>query len=400
MFYIDLVHLLYAAILIAIGLFVLMIRRKANGGKSLYKIILILIGIILSGYFSTSGKILNPYFIKDISVLLLIILMFELSMRMTPENIGLKREEIMLFAWIVLVNSVIVTSVLTIYMGFSPIHSLVFSILLSSIEYFMIDSLKREGDLANPLLLLFGFSILFFYELHDSLIFNVSNFIQYILIGLGMGVAIGIVIFKSMRYQLIKPFHEIGLLAASILTYICTVNLGGSGLFSVMILGVFFGNSYIKKKGHMNSFSPFIFKSLEAMIYLMVGFSMRFFLSYKSLVYGAIIIVLYYLLRFAVIHANFLNYSLRNKLFLSLAPKGMTYAAAMLVLAAYDSFSGELLTMMLMMLIFSLAVGIVVEYIEGQKEGRLERFYKAWKSIKYGRNRKMAIGRRTDKTRR
>ena len=74
---------------------------------------------------------------------------------------------------------------------------------------------------------------------------------------------IGIVVFKSLKNQYVTPINELGMVAMAVVTYILTEQLSGSGLFAVMVLGTFFGNSYVRKTTSMYHFYPFIFKTLE-----------------------------------------------------------------------------------------------------------------------------------------
>jgi cell volume regulation protein A len=256
---------------------------------------------------------------------------------------------------------------------------------MSSIEYFMVDELKEEGDMANPLLILFAFSILFFYHMEDRLFDNAVTFIQYLLIGLGTGVAAGIIVFKSMRHEIIGWFHEIGLVAVALALYIITEYVGGSGLFAILILGVFFGNSFIRKRGQMVSFSPFIFKTIEVLAFLLVGFVAMIRLNHNILLSSLMIFVACLIIRFVAQSIAYKHYSIQNKLLLTFAPKGMVFAISILVLGSTGSFPDTLISVMLLILVFSLIFSIFFEYYEEKKISRLDRVYRMLKSLRFGR---------------
>jgi len=262
---------------------------------------------------------------------------------------------------------------------------MIFAIIISSIEYFTFDELKEEGDLANPLLILFAFSLLFFYNLDTIMIESITSFVQYILIGLGTGVAAGIIVFKSMKNQDIKWFHEVGLLAVAIVLYVLTSYLGGSGLFAILILGVFFGNSFVRKRSDMKSFSPFIFKSLEILLFLLIGFVVIMRINADLVLKSLMIFIAYLIIRFVIINILYKHFSMQNKIFLTFAPKGMAFAAVIIVLGSYGTVSDILISVMLLILIFSLIISSFLEYYENKKINRLEKIYNVLKRLRFGR---------------
>jgi cell volume regulation protein A len=380
-------ELTYLAILLIIGCIILFLRRKAKGSKSLYKLVLVLSGILIATFTLNSQTLtlFDNNFLKDISIFLLIVLMFELSIRLNPENITFRKKNIMLFFTLIIMNFLVLGILTSYLLNIDIIYSVVFAIIMSSIEYFMVDELKEEGDMANPLLILFAFSILFFYHMEDRLFDNAVTFIQYLLIGLGTGVAAGIIVFKSMRHEIIGWFHEIGLVAVALALYIITEYVGGSGLFAILILGVFFGNSFIRKRGQMVSFSPFIFKTIEVLAFLLVGFVAMIRLNHNILLSSLMIFVACLIIRFVAQSIAYKHYSIQNKLLLTFAPKGMVFAISILVLGSTGSFPDTLISVMLLILVFSLIFSIFFEYYEEKKISRLDRVYRMLKSLRFGR---------------
>jgi cell volume regulation protein A len=251
----------------------------------------------------------------------------------------------------------------------------------------MVDELKEEGDFSNPFIILFAFSILIFFSMEDRLFENLIAFLQYMLIGIGMGIAAGIIVFKSMKYRNIEWFHEIGLIAVAIILYVIAERIGGSGLFAIMVLGVFFGNSFVKKKAQIKSFSPFILKSLEILIYLMIGFVAILTLNIDILVKSLLILVIYLIIRFITISIAYKHYSIQNKLLLTFAPKGMVFGSTILVLGSYGTVPDVLISVMLLILVFSLIISTFYEYYENKKINRLERLYLLIKNLRFGRKR-------------
>jgi len=380
----------YVAVLILVGIIILFLRRKAECTRTGYKLVLVLLGILLGS--SVKGNSLLSFdqgFLKSFSMFLLIVLLFELSVRLNPENIRLTFENVSMFFGILILNIIVLGIVTTLLLDISFVHGIVFAILLSSVEYFLVDKLKSEGDLANPLILFFTFSIVIFYGLDGSMSDNIVYFLKYIIIGLGMGVLVSIIVFRILRNKYASPANELGLIAVAVATYIFTEQLAGSGLFAVLLLGTFFGNSYVRKTSNMHSFSPFIFKTLELLIFLMIGFVAVLTLR-NGLWWNALLLFLIYIfLRLIIIYIYFRHYSINNKLLLAFAPKGMILGVSILVLGLYNSVSSILISVMLFVLIYSLAAGVVVEYVEQQKSLRIDRSFKILMSRRFGRKRNL-----------
>ncbi|MGV8171948.1 MAG: cation:proton antiporter [Candidatus Woesearchaeota archaeon] len=383
-----LAQFVYVAVLILVGIIILFLRRKAGCTRTGYKLVLVLLGILLGSSVTENSLLSFDHgFLKSFSMFLLIVLLFELSVRLNPENIRLTFESVSMFFGILTLNIILLGIVTTLLLDISFVYGVVFAILLSSVEYFLVDKLKSEGDLANPLILFFTFSIVLFYGLEGSMSNNIVYFLKYILIGLGMGVLVSIIVFRILRNKYTSPANELGLIAVAVATYIFTEQLAGSGLFAVLLLGTFFGNSYVRKTSNMHSFSPFIFKTLELLIFLMIGFvavlTLRNGLWWKAL----LLFLIYIFLRLIIIYIYFRHYSINNKLLLAFAPKGMILGVSILVLGLYNSVSSILISVMLFVLIYSLAAGVVVEYVEQQKSLRIDRSIKILMSRRFGRKR-------------
>ncbi|MGV8151111.1 MAG: cation:proton antiporter [Candidatus Woesearchaeota archaeon] len=378
---VDIAQLGYLAIILIFGFLVLYLRRKAQGSKSLYRLVLILAGVVLYLFF---GEKIDMFITRNLASVLLITLAFELSMRMHTENIKGKRSAKM-FLLLLLMNMLIGSILSAILLNVNILHAIVFSIIITSIEYFLVDELREEGDVANPLILLFSFSLMYFAGLKTGTYVSTASLVQYVLIGVGMGVFAAIILLKLLKSNKITWFYELTLLCSAYIIYMLTEYLGGFGLLSVMIIGGLFANSYIRKKSEMNTFSPFIFKTLEILIFVLIGFIITLSIDVTLLWKSLILFFVYAMIRFLVISMFHRRYSIQNKLLLTLAPKGMVFAVAMLVLVSQNMILQDLAISMLYILIYSLIFSWIMEAIEERKIQRIERVYNVLKHIRYGR---------------
>jgi len=383
----TLLQFIYLATIIIIGSVILYLRRKAEGNKSFYKVILVITGILVAIY-TLQGKSLMHFdapFLGNVAVLLLVVLMFELSTRLNPENIRFTKKGLVLIGSLFLSNIILFTLLAAYLLRIELSHAMVYALIISTIEYFIIDELRAEGDLANPLLVLFSFLLFAFYEFSKSVFFDAVYFFQYLLIGLGMGVLVGILVFKTLKHRKITWFHELALIAAALVLFLSTEYINGSGLFAVMIMGMFFGNSFVRKRALFKSFSPFIFKSLEMLIFLLIGFAISLALSWDLLWKSAVLFAFSIALRFIIIMLIHRHYSLKNKIYLSIAPKGMIFGIMIIILSLFLSNSSTLANSMLIVLLLSLVVSTIAEHFEHKEILRLDRLFEVLKNIRFGR---------------
>lgn len=380
------INIFYLLIIVFSGFVILYLRRKAEGSKSLYKLLLIFYGIIISKIVFIK---MNLFFISQLSFILFIILLFELSMRLTNENIN-KKSTTIFFSMLIL-NLFIVGFLSFLLITESIVHILIFAILLCAVEYFMIDELKKEGDISSPLIIFIVFAALYYNELNNFTgLEKIYSILQYLLIGLGMGIIFSIITFKVLKPKKIDWMQEIMLALTAYLAYIITELANGSGILAVIIFGVFFGNSNIRKKSEIKTLSPFLFKSTEVLIFILLGIISSQYIDHvlynKEIIYTALfILTAYYIIRFLIISIFYKKYSIHNKLLITLAPKGIMYATVIIVLS--KKLSNSITASMILILIISLVITWITEIFENKRIKKMDLFFEAVKNIRYGKKR-------------
>ncbi|MFA5797564.1 MAG: cation:proton antiporter [Candidatus Woesearchaeota archaeon] len=385
------VQFIYLACVLIFGGLILFLRRKAEGNKSFYKFILILGGMLLAALTFRGAKLFqfDYFFLGNLSVFLLVVLVFELSTRVNGENVSFTKKSIGTIFALLFVNLIIFTSAALYLLKIPLLHALVYAIIISAIEYFMVAELRNEGDSANPFILLIAFLIFGLYDISSTVFLQTLGFFQYLLIGSGMGIAFGILVFKSLKYKKMTWFHEVGLLAAALMVFLFTEYVNGSGLFAVMVMGIFFGNSHVRRKIQLTSFSPFIFKSLEMLIFLFIGFTVSLVFTWHIFWVSLTLFALYLILRFMVIVIINPSYSLKNHVYLTIAPKGMVFAVMILVLSIYLANSATLVMSMTLVLLYSLILSTIFEHLEHKKIKELDKLFAVLERIRFGRKRNL-----------
>ena len=105
--------------------------------------------------------------------------------------------------------------------------------------------------------------------------------LQHVLVGVGIGVIFGIVIFDRMRHRKANLLVHLALLCTAILAYIVAEELGGNGIIAVAAFGVFFMNTSISETAELHHLSTKLQVLLEG---LALALALLFLYQYYTLV--------------------------------------------------------------------------------------------------------------------
>jgi cell volume regulation protein A len=235
------------------------------------------------------------------------------------------------------------------------------------------EMLKIESIINTPLTVLLPFLILDFMQ-------NIQAVPEYpeviklfslqIVAGMGAGILVGIIVFKTMSKKYSEMLSPIAVITAALLTYILADYLGGNGVLAVTTLGLFFGNIYIKEKATLHEFSGMFANSLEILVFILIGLIISVPLSADFFVKSLLLFIIYLMIRYVSIFFVFPNsdYDRKEKLFMALnAPKGIAVAVIAFTLTTYNipGLKGVLdliLVFMLYSIILSTAVTRMSKY--------------------------------------
>ncbi|MCK5847743.1 MAG: cation:proton antiporter, partial [Caldisericia bacterium] len=185
-----------------------------------------------------------------------------------------------------------------------------------------------------------------------------------IVVGLGSGVFIGILVFKIMKRNYSDQLSPIALITAALLTYIIAENLNGSGVIAVVSLGLFFGNIAIKQKHILNEFSYMFSSSLEILVFILIGFSIKLPLTLTFFIQSIILFGIYLLIRYLAVNLTFHNtYTKKEKVFMTLnISKGIAVAVVVFSLMTMQiPVISSILPLVLIFMIYSIATATIAE---------------------------------------
>ena len=267
--------------------------------------------------------------------------------------------------------------------GFNLVHVLygcIIAILLASTDpasvFYMlkgrnsksIDFLEVESIFNTPIIIIFPFLLLDLVEALTGGEFVAWGeygiaFLNQVVVGLGAGLLVGIIFFKSMKRFYSEEISPLSIITSALLAYILAENLNGSGVLSVAVLGFMFGNIYVAKKDLLKRFNNMLGNSLEILVFTLLGFIVDLNLSFsfyiKALGIFGLLVLTRYLAIFSVLDENF---STGEKWFITLnMTKGIAVAVMVFSLSILPNEPLTLVNnLLVVMIIYSVLTSTVV----------------------------------------
>lgn len=376
------------AFVLVTGLIATIISKKFKISNVL---LLILIGIILEKirYNGEAVFDFSPTFLVSISILALALITFDGSSRFKLKEVDkFSGTSARLVLWFVITNGILLT-IFTNVLFFPEfttkyvIFSLIFSFIMAGTDpgaifsmmkdktSKVIEILELESIINTPVIVLMPFILLDFLsstsngQLVQTFMDQLIPFLRQIIVGVGSGVIIGIIVFKSMKNFYHDQLSPLAIITAALLSYVLAENIGGNGVLSVATMGLVFGNIYVKKKVRLQDFSSIFSNALEIFVFVLIGFLIKIELTpiffAKSLGLFGIMILARWLA--IAISLNKTNFKLREKLFMTLnIPKGIAVAAVVFSLSVRNIEGiAIIIDLVLIFMIYSLILSSIVD---------------------------------------
>jgi len=385
----PLAYLTYIGIILLIGIICTVISNKLKMPNILF---LIIAGLLL-GWIPYKGQPIISFpdlFITSISTLALVMIVFDSSSKFKLSMLKAYSLPILNLSFTFLIVNLVALSffALLLFREMNLIwYALVFAAIMSGTDpgavlmmfkgsaNRVLQVLEFESVINTPITVLIPFIILEMYKNFGSeiivsqFISQIGPFLQQVVSGIGAGILVGIIVFKFMRKQYSETLSPLALITAALLTYIIAENLKGNGVLAVTVMGVFFGNLYIKEKEHLIEFSSLFANALEILVFVLVGLVIKAPFTISYLWRALVLFIIYLILRYIAIAfamRNY-NYSFKHKIFMALnVQKGI--ATAVVVLALSTLGIPELKSVVdlsLMFMIYSIILSTVVGKFSG-----------------------------------
>ncbi|MBT3465359.1 hypothetical protein HN451_10290 [archaeon] len=201
-----------------------------------------------------------------------------------------------------------------------------------------------------------------------SFVDQILPFLQQIVVAIGTGVFIGLIVFRGMKKFYSEQISPLMLITSALMTYILAQNMDGNGVLAVTVLGLMFGNIYIKQKASLQEFSYMLSNSFEIIVFIFVGFLISVSFTWELIVRSLVLFLIMQVLRFLAVYSSHLhdNLTLKNKIFMALnAPKGIAVAVVAFLLMQDKVFTSSpesttIINLILLFLIYSLTSSAIL----------------------------------------
>ncbi|MFT4310888.1 MAG: cation:proton antiporter [Candidatus Woesearchaeota archaeon] len=199
---------------------------------------------------------------------------------------------------------------------------------------------------------------------------QIMPFLKQIIVGVGAGVIIGVIIFKSMKKVYVEQISPVGLFVAALLAYTGAELLEGSGILAVGTFGILFGNMIVKNKEALQSFNSMLSGLFVILVFMVVGSLVPLQLDGLFLLKGLIVflvLVFTRLFAFELFYYHKADFTHREKFFMALMmPKGIATAIVIFTLSVM-TFTVEIqgvidvvVQLSLLVVIYSLITATIV----------------------------------------
>lgn len=382
------------AIILLLGILCSLLSKKLRISNIL---VLVVLGIIL-GKINYEGQplfVFEPSFLVGIGILALVMIVFDGASRFRFKEVSnLSVLALRMIGYFMLFSVLIITSFTSLlFFKDVTVKNVLFSIIFSIIivgtdpgsvfvmlKDFVSEKAKKvlsllqiEAIINTPLIILIPFIIFDLLrnlelgqgDFISSFISQIPAFFAQIIVGVGAGVVVGLIVFKTMQKVYSHQFSPVGIITAALLSYILAENLYGNGVLAVATLGLLFGNLYVKEKPQLQEFSYMLSNALEILVFVLLGLMIKLPFTFDFFLKSFFLFFLLILSRCAAIFVALKksDYSFKEKLFISLnMPKGIAVAVVAFAFSLYTDFQvGIILNLILAFVLYSLILSSVVD---------------------------------------
>jgi len=382
------------AIILLLGILCTVLAKKLKLSNILF---LVLLGVIL-GRIITDGEPIFQFegsFLVAIGILALVMIIFDGASRFRLREIDKLSVMSLRMIGYFLLFTVLTITYLTNVLFFANVNiqnilfSIVFAVIVVGtdpgsvfvmLKDFVSERAKKvlgllqiEAIINTPLIVVIPFLLLDIINnislgqenFITSFIMQIPAFIAQIIVGVGAGVVVGLIVFKTMKNFYSHDLSPVGIITAALLAYILAENLKGNGVLAVATLGLMFGNLYVKEKVQLQEFSYMLSNILEILVFVMVGLMISFPLTkvffFKSFLLFAFLVLSRAASVFIALRDE--DFTFKEKLFISLnMPKGIAVAVVAFTLSLYEAEQmGVMLSLILIFVLYSLILSSIVD---------------------------------------
>lgn len=227
-----------------------------------------------------------------------------------------------------------------------------------------LEILEFESIINTPLTVIFPILVFNFYVGKTPDWSYLLLFLQQIIIGIGIGIALGYLFCRILSWLATEKISPLLIVSLALLIYVISENLKGNGVLALTLFGIIYGKSHIREKIELTKFMDLFTTFLKIIVFILLGLMID--LSYYNkffIIKALILFIIYLLIRFISIYITFYRteVSLKEKIFLSLnAAKGIGEGVIVLIIGSYNLPSlGEIIQLVLLFILLTIAASII-----------------------------------------
>jgi NhaP-type Na+/H+ or K+/H+ antiporter len=320
-------------------------------------------------------------FLQALSIIALILVLFDAISKIRFGHFDSSAREISLFFFTTLIaNLIIMSYAIGLFFGFPVFASVVFSLLISCIEFSAIfprshspknkltQLLKDESVISCAFILLIPFLILMYVGLinppfQHHLASNLFVLFLNLVGGIGMGLLVSLVLYKLLHFRIMDKLSYVIVAVFVFLAYVLAQRIQGTGLIAVATMALIFGNILLRHKRFIDSFFKLLDYVVEILMFIIVGMVIPFFISWQFFAVSLFLFVIYLLVRISIASITLGRHTLAERFEIALfIPKGLATITAAFALLNYDFIgSGLLVSILVAFFVYSLVFDTVLD---------------------------------------
>jgi NhaP-type Na+/H+ or K+/H+ antiporter len=171
-----------------------------------------------------------------------------------------------------------------------------------------------------------------------------------------------------MRKFYSPELSPIILLSSALMAYLLAEQISGSGVLSVATMGLFFGNTIIRKKEDLQHFNELLGSIFVLLVFVLVGFLVSSSFTFSLIMKTLVLYLIAVFVRFQVITATIpsTKFTWKEKAFMTLVmPKGVAVAVVVFSLAVlnFGHLSPHLLDTSIQIIVLTMALSLLIATI-------------------------------------
>ncbi len=326
---------------------------------------------------------LGEPFLSAFSIIAFILILFDATSRIRFSEIDNSVKSAFRFFILSLIfNILIISSAAKLLFGLTVFTAVVFSLMISCIEVFVIyprhhepknkviEMIKDESAISCAFITIMPFLIIYFMQV-SGLFFKTGFFAKLmglfvsIFGGIGAGLIIALLLFKLTNTSYFENMSSFIIAAGLLFAYVLAQQIDGNGFVAVATMGVIFGNVFLRNKKLIRKHEDAAYHAIELFVFILMGVLIGLPAKIGFYRLSIILFLAYLLLRFVAASIMLKNYTVDERIEAAFfVPKGVITVVLAFALLNY-TFAGIILMTQLLLafFVYSLILDTVLDKV-------------------------------------